>query len=212
MCLLEEEEGGTIASMSGNIPMTIMLMTMAMTVIMAGVVYPKLLTRARAFTKCFSFPFSKTNYNMMTTIAPHRDTSPSGNLLKSCAFNECVCVCVFFCCLCVSVRHFLCDIWDGTSSFKVWSIQTATPPSPTWWVLSSSLCVAFHVQGQVVRPGKAPVAVSALERFRARVLPVVARELVAAREAPLAALPRALVRFFAWKGKKKKKIDWLELV
>lgn len=38
MCLLEEEGGGTIASMSGNIPMTIMLMTMAMTVIMAGVV------------------------------------------------------------------------------------------------------------------------------------------------------------------------------
>lgn len=60
-----------------------------------------------------------------------------------------------------------------------------------------ALCVTFHVQRQVVGPGKAPVAVSALERFRARVLPVVARQLVAAGEAPLAALPRALVRFFA---------------
>lgn len=57
--------------------------------------------------------------------------------------------------------------------------------------------MALHVQRQVIGPGKAPVAVSALERFRARVLPVVARQLVAAGEAPLAALPRALVRFFA---------------
>lgn len=61
----------------------------------------------------------------------------------------------------------------------------------------SPLCVAFHVQGQVVRPGKAPVAVSALERFCARVLPVVARQFVAACETPLTALPRAFVWFFA---------------
>lgn len=57
--------------------------------------------------------------------------------------------------------------------------------------------MAFHVQRQVVRSGKAPVAVAALERFRARVLPVVARQLVAAGETPLAALPRALVGFLA---------------
>lgn len=105
----------------------------------------------------------------------------------------CVCKCVYLnvtSCFRVTFR-------DGTSSFKVWSTLIApsllNPPPRVRY----SLRVAFHVQRQVVRSGKAPVAVAALERFRARVLSVVARQLVAAGKAPLAALPRALVGFFA---------------
>ena len=44
---------------------------------------------------------------------------------------------------------------------------------------------------------EAAVAVSALERLVARVLPVVPRELVAARKPPVAVRPGALIGFFA---------------
>ena len=44
---------------------------------------------------------------------------------------------------------------------------------------------------------EASVAVPALERFRAGVLAVVARQLVGSREPPLATLPAALVRLLA---------------
>ena len=52
----------------------------------------------------------------------------------------------------------------------------------------------LHVQGEVVRPGEAPVAVLALEGLEAGVLAVVPRQLVGPREPPLAAVPRATVR------------------
>ena len=54
--------------------------------------------------------------------------------------------------------------------------------------------VALEVEGEVVGAREAAIAVHALERLGARVLAVVARQLVGAREPPLAALPRALVR------------------
>lgn len=54
--------------------------------------------------------------------------------------------------------------------------------------------MSLHVEGQVVAAGEASVAVPALERFRAGVLAVVARQFVGAREPPLAALPATLVR------------------
>lgn len=54
--------------------------------------------------------------------------------------------------------------------------------------------VSLHVQGQVVRSGEGARADGALEGFGARVLPVVARQLVGAGEAPVAAVPRAPVR------------------
>ena len=52
----------------------------------------------------------------------------------------------------------------------------------------------LHVQGEVVRPGEAPVAVLALEGLEASVLAVVPCQLVGPCEPPLAAVPRATVR------------------
>ena len=57
-----------------------------------------------------------------------------------------------------------------------------------------SLLMSFEVEGEVVGARKAAVTMPALERLGPRVLAVVAGELVAAREAPLAPLPRATVR------------------
>lgn len=68
--------------------------------------------------------------------------------------------------------------------------------------------MSLHVQGQVVRAGETAAAHAALERLGARVLPVVARELVGSGEAPLAAVPGAGVRLLSCGGgggKKKKK-------
>lgn len=63
--------------------------------------------------------------------------------------------------------------------------------------------VSFHVQGEVIRPGEGARADGALEGLGARVLPVVASELVGASEAPVAALPRAPVWLLTWRGKEK---------
>lgn len=63
--------------------------------------------------------------------------------------------------------------------------------------------MSLHVQGQVVRPGKGPVALLTLEGSVARVLPVVARELVGAGELPAAALPVAVVRLLPWKRRQQ---------
>lgn len=49
----------------------------------------------------------------------------------------------------------------------------------------------------MVAAGEASVAVPTLERLRAGVLAVMARQFVRARESPLAALPAALVRLLA---------------
>ena len=54
----------------------------------------------------------------------------------------------------------------------------------------------LHVQGQVVGAREAAVAHPALERLGPGVLPVVAGQLVRAREPPVTALPGALVRLF----------------
>ena len=62
--------------------------------------------------------------------------------------------------------------------------STAHPP----------LLVPLHVEGEVVRPGEAPVALAALEGLDAGVLAQVPGQLVRPREPPLAALPRAPVR------------------
>lgn len=56
----------------------------------------------------------------------------------------------------------------------------------------------LHVERQVVGAGEAAVADGALEGLCPRVLPVVARQLVGAREPPVAALPRALVGLLTW--------------
>ena len=56
------------------------------------------------------------------------------------------------------------------------------------------LLVPLHVEGEVVRPGEAAVALAALEGLDAGVLPQVPRQLVRPREPPLAAVPGAPVR------------------
>lgn len=61
------------------------------------------------------------------------------------------------------------------------------------WAGASRLHVPLHVQRQVVRAREGTVAEVALERPVARVLAVVAREFVRARELPAAAVPVAVV-------------------
>jgi hypothetical protein len=55
------------------------------------------------------------------------------------------------------------------------------------------------MEGQVIRPGEAPITVGALEGFGSGVLPVVAGQLVGAREPPLTAGPGTAVRLLACK-------------
>lgn len=56
------------------------------------------------------------------------------------------------------------------------------------------------MQGEVVGPREGPLTDSALERLGARVLAVVARQLVGPREPPLALRPLAGVRFLAYRN------------
>lgn len=65
---------------------------------------------------------------------------------------------------------------------------------------ASGLHVPLHVQRQVVGAREGAVAKVALERPVARVLAVVAREFVRARELPAAAVPVAVVGLLAWRG------------
>lgn len=60
-----------------------------------------------------------------------------------------------------------------------------------------SVLVALHVQRQVVGAGEAAVAHHALERLGTRVLPVVAGQLIRPGKPPVAALPGALVGLLA---------------
>lgn len=81
-------------------------------------------------------------------------------------------------------------------------LEHASPPSTAFSQPGSLLAyrnhpsapseVPLHVQGQVVRAREAAVAHPALERLGARVLPVVAGQLVGSREPPVAAVPGAL--------------------
>lgn len=61
--------------------------------------------------------------------------------------------------------------------------------------------MSLHVESEVVRPGKGPVALLALEGSVARVFSVVARQLVRACELPAAALPVAVVWLLPCGGK-----------
>lgn len=73
-------------------------------------------------------------------------------------------------------------------------IDTEQPRQQAWL----SVLMPLHVQSQVIGAREAAVAHGALEGFSPGVLPVVARQFVWARKSPIAALPRALVRFFTW--------------
>lgn len=57
--------------------------------------------------------------------------------------------------------------------------------------------MSLHVEGQVVGAGETSAADGALEGLGPRVLPEVARQLVRAGKAPVAALPRTLVRLLS---------------
>jgi hypothetical protein len=63
--------------------------------------------------------------------------------------------------------------------------------------LARSVLVALHVQREVVGAGEAALAHHALERLGARVLPVVAGQLIRPGKPPVAALPGALVGLLA---------------
>ena len=76
--------------------------------------------------------------------------------------------------------------------------------TPFLFTLLQSL-MPFEVESQMVGAGEGAVAVDALERFGTRVLAVVAGQFVRTGEPPLAAFPRALVRFFTCHQKEKKK-------
>lgn len=64
--------------------------------------------------------------------------------------------------------------------------------------------VALHVQRQVIAAREAPLADHALERLRAGMLAIVTRQFVGTREAPLTVLPLARVRFFTCGGDETK--------
>lgn len=51
------------------------------------------------------------------------------------------------------------------------------------------LDMSLHVEGKMVRPGKTPVAVVALEGLRTRVFPVVPCELITPGKTPLTPFP-----------------------
>lgn len=68
--------------------------------------------------------------------------------------------------------------------------------------------MALLVQSQVVGAGEAALAVGALERLDARVLPEVSCQFVGTSELPRAAFPHALVGFLAWTtGEKEEKFN-----
>lgn len=64
-----------------------------------------------------------------------------------------------------------------------------------------SVLVALHVQREVVGAGEAAVAHHALERLGTRVLSVVAGQLVRPGKPPVAALPGTLVGLLTWDKK-----------
>ena len=70
---------------------------------------------------------------------------------------------------------------------------------------SFSLHVPLHVERQVVGAREGPLAQVTLERPVARVLPEMTREFVGSGELPAAAVPVAMIRFFSYGAKKKKK-------
>lgn len=86
-------------------------------------------------------------------------------------------------------------------TYTKYTFPVASPSSQrrAWpagrWVggQAGSVLVPLHVQRQVVGAREAAVAHSALKGLGARVLAVMACELVGACEAPVAAFPRALV-------------------
>lgn len=93
-------------------------------------------------------------------------------------------------------------VGDGVSSLRVSGQCFAC-----LWRVSKALLVlvSFHVQGQVVRSGKGARADGALEGLGARVLPVVARQLIWTGETPVAAVPRASVRLLTCRTGRKRK-------
>ena len=69
----------------------------------------------------------------------------------------------------------------------------------TIYIYIYSSLVPLQVEGEMVGPGEAPITVGAFERFGSGVLPVVAGQLVGARESPLTASPGTAVRLLACK-------------
>lgn len=92
----------------------------------------------------------------------------------------------------INTSHSLRDGGGGPRPSGAWD-----PPRPRASGRGSRLHVPLHVQRQVVGAREGAVAEVALERPVARVLAVVAREFVRARELPAAAVPVAVVGLLA---------------
>lgn len=84
------------------------------------------------------------------------------------------------------------------------AVQCWTPTSfqVYWWRVSHQE-VALLVQSQVIRTGKAALAVGALERLNTRVFTEVSCQFIGTSELPCAAFPHALVRFLTWTTEEK---------
>lgn len=82
-------------------------------------------------------------------------------------------------------------VGDRVSAWRVF--RTVLPPMPL-------VLVSLHVQGKVVGPGEGAWADGALEGLGACVLPVMARQLIWASEAPVTAVPRAPVWLLTYRG------------
>lgn len=63
--------------------------------------------------------------------------------------------------------------------------------------------MTFHVKGQVIGAREGSLAELTLEGLLTSVLPIMSRQLVGTRELPRAAFPRASVRLFTWKTRKR---------
>lgn len=67
----------------------------------------------------------------------------------------------------------------------------------------TSSSMPLHVQRQVVRSAEGPLTQITAERFLSRVLPVMPRQFVRAREFPRTTIPGTLIRFFTCTKKKQ---------
>lgn len=97
-------------------------------------------------------------------------------------------------------------VWYGTVYGTVYGAGMQWATVSMYFHMASG-SVASHMQRQVVGAAEAARAQLAAERLDARVLPVVAGQLIGARESPDAALPGAYVRLLTCEWEEHKRRD-----
>ena len=96
---------------------------------------------------------------------------------------------------------------SGTLTGTSRQLQDHAGPYGWWWQEVSRALMSFHVKRQMIWSWKTPLTLSTLEGFDTSVLAMMPRQFVWSGEPPLAAFPRASIRFLAWKIWKKKHIS-----